>query len=439
MALTLPSRARNAISLTGIALATTTAAVFVVLFVLHLWGAFANPYVGLLVFVAVPALFVLALLLIPLGVWWTGRRGGPASGGEWPVIDLRLSRHRQVALAILALTGANVVIVALAGRGAVHYMDSTEFCGQACHTTMEPQAVAHRRWPHADVGCTHCHVGSGAGAFVEAKLAGTRQLWHVLTDQVPRPIPPGELVQPSTQTCERCHSRAMRGDDELRVLREFAADEVNTETVTTLRLRLGSPDSPGIHRHIGMDIEYVAADPSRETILAVRSRQPDGSIREFATADAAAAASGGTRRMDCTDCHNRPAHTFALTAARALDGAIAANRIPRTLAFVKREALAAVTAAYPDRASAAAAISARLREFYEPRGADQAALRAAIAGTQDVWSSNVFPEMEVTWGTYPNHIGHIESPGCFRCHDESRRAADGATISQDCELCHTFD
>jgi hypothetical protein len=35
-----------------------------------------------------------------------------------------------------------------------------------------------------------------------------------------------------------------------------------------------------------------------------------------------------------------------------------------------------------------------------------------------VYSRNVFPEMKVTWGAYPNHIGHTDFTGCFRCHDE---------------------
>ena len=44
--------------------------------------------------------------------------------------------------------------------------------------------------------------------------------------------------------------------------------------------------------------------------------------------------------------------------------------------------------------------------------------------------------MNVKWGTYPNHIGHIDSPGCFRCHDDEHKASDGAVIRQDCEICH---
>jgi hypothetical protein len=439
MRFTLPERARNPISLAGVAVATSMAVVFLVLFVLHLAGALASPYIGLLVFLVVPALFLIGLALIPLGAWRTMRRGDAVT--EWPRIDLRNPRHRTTALAIFALTVVNVVIVSLAAYGGVHYMDSTPFCTQACHTIMAPQAVAHQQWPHANVACTRCHIGSGAEAFVEAKLAGTWQLYQVVTGQVPRPVPPPRaLIRPRPSTCEQCHSRQMRDGDHVRALREFGSDEANTETVTLLRLLLGSPTTPGIHRHVGMEIEYVAAEPSNETILTVRSRGADGMTREFRSPDASpeTLARGVTRQMDCTDCHNRAAHTFAFTPQRAVDAALASGRIPRTLGFVRREAVAAVSAEYPDHATAIRAIQAHLTTFYEGGDADPAAVQAAIRGTWEVWESNVFPQMNVTWGTYPNHLGHIETPGCFRCHDD-RESADGRTISQDCELCHRFE
>jgi hypothetical protein len=44
--------------------------------------------------------------------------------------------------------------------------------------------------------------------------------------------------------------------------------------------------------------------------------------------------------------------------------------------------------------------------------------------------------MRITWGSYPSHLGHTSSTGCFRCHDEQHKTADGRTISQDCTMCH---
>jgi hypothetical protein len=442
----LPDTVRNPLSLLGMAVTTTAAVLFLVLLVLDAFGAIANPYLGLLIFVSVPIVFVLGLLLVPVGAWWAGRRRRlhpelPA----WPVIDLGNARHRTLAVTGLVLTAVNIVIVSLAAYGGVHYMDSPAFCGQVCHTTMEPQFTAYQVWPHANVGCAQCHVGPGAGAMFEAKLAGTRQLYHVLTNQVPKPVPPPEqLIQPAHATCEGCHSSGRLHGDRLREIREYADDEANTESITTLRLHVGGGAAPGagIHWHANpaTTIEFAPPQSGKDAAPYVRVTNRDGRVREFLVPGATAAqyASAPLRRMECTDCHNRPAHTMFATAERAADAALAERRIPRELPFVRREVIAAFKQPYASRGAALQAIAARLREFYKSRpGTDERLLDRAVAGAQDVWTHNIFPAMNVTWGTYPSHLGHVDSPGCFRCHDDEHTSADGAVISQSCELCHT--
>jgi hypothetical protein len=144
--------------------------------------------------------------------------------------------------------------------------------------------------------------------------------------------------------------------------------------------------------------------------------------------------------MDCTDCHNRPAHTFSFTPQRAVDRAIAQGTIPQDLAFARREAVAAVSGDYPDREAALAAIGRRLTDFYASRpGSDARLVQRAVDGVRGVWAGNIFPAMKVQWGTYPNQLGHVDSSGCFRCHDDGHKAPGGAVISQDCELCHTIE
>jgi hypothetical protein len=450
MAIRLPDTVRNPVSLLGMAIATAMATVFLGLAALHLAGYLTNPYIGLMVFVAIPVAFLAGLALIPLGAWLTARRLARRPGvAEWPVIDLRQPRQRTFALAAVALTAVNVLIVALATYGAVHAMESNAFCGQVCHTTMEPEATAHKVWPHAKVSCTQCHVGPGADSFVEAKLAGTRQLFHVMTNRIPRPVPPpGELIQSAQATCEGCHWPEKFRGDVVRVVRDYADDEANSENVTTLRLHIGGGSralgvGSGIHWHMNLDnqIDFVAADDREEVIPYVRLTNRRGETREYFAEGATRDSIGGQapRRMDCMDCHNRPAHTFFFSPERAIDSAIAQGRIPRELPFARREAVAAVREMYTDRAGALDAIAARLTKFYASRGnVDPGLVRRAVAATQDVWSSNIFPAMKVAWGTYPNHIGHTDTPGCFRCHDDSHKTADGKVISQDCELCHTL-
>ena len=44
--------------------------------------------------------------------------------------------------------------------------------------------------------------------------------------------------------------------------------------------------------------------------------------------------------------------------------------------------------------------------------------------------------MQVWWNSYPEHIGHETSEGCFRCHGRRLRTEDRETISRDCDICH---
>ena len=447
--LRIPDLARNPISWAGGTIATTAAVLFLLLFALELLGYLTNPYLGLLVFVAVPAAFLLGLLLIPLGMWRARRRSQEAPGSShWAIIDFSNPHHRRTISAVFALTIVNVVIVSLAAYGSVHYMESTEFCGRVCHTPMEPQYVAYEDAPHSRVPCVSCHVGSGAGNFVRAKANGTRQLWLVATGGYSRPIPPPvDSMRPARETCEQCHWPEKQHGDRPRTIREYTDDEANSETVTTFMIHVGGGSEKlgvanGIHWHMNVAnrIEYVAADPQRATVSFVRLTSRDGKVTEYAPPGIqgpAPAATDAWRRMDCIDCHNQPAHVFTATPQRAIDNAMAAGVLPRALPFARREAIAAVSEEYASRQAAMDGIAARLRGFYRDKSADQQLVEQAVRATQTVYSRNVFPSMAVKWGTYPNHLGHVDTPGCFRCHDDEHKSKEGRVIRQDCELCHT--
>jgi formate-dependent nitrite reductase cytochrome c552 subunit len=166
-------------------------------------------------------------------------------------------------------------------------------------------------------------------------------------------------------------------------------------------------------------------------------------VRYSPGGDAKPPAGAVWRTMDCVDCHNRPSHTFYLP-EREVDTALLANRIPRDLPYVRREAVRLLKGGYPSQTAASRAITAGLESFYAKEHPQVAAgRRGEIAHAGEVlgaiYSANVFPSMKIGWGTYPNHIGHESSPGCFRCHDDQHATADGKrTISQDCSTCHSL-
>jgi nitrate/TMAO reductase-like tetraheme cytochrome c subunit len=440
--------ARHPVSLAGAALTTASAATFVALAIAAFAGLFDNPYAGLVIFIAIPALFVLGLLLIPLGMRLQRRKlTRDPSADAWPVIDFGRPRVRRAMLAIVALTAVNIVILLLAGYGSLHSMETPEFCGQTCHTPMHPQFTAWQDAPHSEVACVKCHVGEGARSFVRYKLAGVRQLVHVVTNSYPRPIPPApDMLRPALEICGRCHWPERPIRDPVRVIREYADDETNTETTTMLQMFVGGPGQPtasgrAIHWHAdpSVRVEYVATDETREVIPYVKVTDSQGRIREYQAEGTTpeSIAQGHRRVMDCIDCHNTVAHRVSPTVERALDVAMAAGRIDRRLPFVKREGVRVLSAEYPSQDAAVQAIDQELNKFYSARtGFDERALKQTIANVQGLYRRNVFPAMKVKWGTYPDQLGHVTSTGCFRCHDGGHTAKDGSTISGDCELCH---
>ena len=210
----------------------------------------------------------------------------PHATGRSSISGVR--RTRRTVLAVIALTAVNIVIVLLAGKGALHYMDSPAFCGQACHMPMHPQFTAWQAAPHSEVTCTACHVGEGAKALVRAKLAGTRQLYHVLTNQVPKPIPGVADMRPALETCGNCHWPGRDSGDVITVKREYADDDTNSETATILQMFVGGPGRPtssgrAIHWHADPDvrIEFVSTDHERQTIPYVRLVGKDGKVKEY--------------------------------------------------------------------------------------------------------------------------------------------------------------
>jgi hypothetical protein len=375
------------------AIVTTTSAVIFLTFALQ---SFSNPYYGIIVFLIFPAFFVLGLVLIPVGVWrCSKRRGGMRN---IPQIDATGPAAIRFFSLIALLTVLNVAIVSAGTYASVRYMDSQQFCGTVCHTVMMPQYTAYQRSPHSHVECVNCHVGPGATWFVHYKLSGVRQVVNLTLKRYPRPIHarPGDL-RPAQDTCEQCHSADKVDADKLKLIRRYDEDEHNTEKVTVLMMHVGTK----IHKaHVGKDIEYIAADAARQDIPWVSA---NGVV--FKTRDAA----GERRKMDCLDCHNRPTHVFDMPAP-ALDAALESGELDRSIPFAKRDGVLALTGKKP--------------------------IEQAPPAVRRIYDRNIFPGMMISWGAYPNNLGHDQFAGCFRCHDDSHKNDAGKTITQDCMACH---
>ena len=436
------------VSMMGVSLVTTAGFSWLFVLPIQLRGNTSNPYIGIVVFIFIPIIFILGLILIALGVFLARRRIVPV---EQHLLTgpARQAYIRKLAIFFGVTSAANIIIGTQGTYRAVEHMETAQFCGQTCHV-MKPEFTAHQNSPHARVLCVDCHVSPGATGWVESKKAGTRQLMDVVFHRVHYPIESAmesNRLVPSRGTCEQCHWPQKFDAVKLRVIFHFQDDAANTQTQTVLMMLTGGGSLGGIHgKHLapGVEIHYAAADAKRQTIPWVEYRNRNtGEVLTF-LADGSTAQSVANlprHEMQCVDCHNRPTHTFELP-ERAVDRAMGLGRIFPSLPFIKKKAIELLKAKYSTNEEASRTIPATLTGFYQqsyPEISSQRSRDIAEAGAEiaAIYNRNVFPDLKVTWGTYPNNLGHTDFPGCFRCHDGSHSTSDQkVTITQDCTTCH---
>ncbi len=348
------------------------------------------------------------------------------------------------------MTVANVVIASQLSYRAVEQMDTVQFCGATCHV-MKPEFTAHAAVPpHQAVACAECHIAPGATGWLKAKMAGTNQLFAVMFNTYPRPIESAmennKLVS-SADTCEQCHQRDTPIGPRLRVIPSYARRSAEYPH------RNGTVDAHwrgnfGRHsRRASWDRAFASATP-RPTKNArpslgwnTRTRKP--ACRELISPAA---------RRRIRSVHSplsKCSASIATTAPHTLSKCPSARstrpwrlgQIAPSLLFVKKESVELLKASYASDDEAAQKIPVALSTFYQQKYPDAAskqgaAIQAAGRTLAAIYQSNVFPDLKVTWGTYPNNLGHTDDPGCFRCHDASHMTSDNKTITQDCNACH---
>ena len=430
---------RQWISAIGVILAALASISFLAVLALELSGRERGNYAGIISYLILPMVFVVGLVLIPIGLRFLRKRETAGGSVGFPVLNFNDPHLRSTALVIALLTVANLMIVSVASFRGLEVMHTDSFCGGTCHKVMQPEAVAHLHTPHANVYCVDCHIGEGASHFVRAKLRGVGQMLEFFTGDYARPAPQPTVVR--TAICTRCHDADRYNEGRLHVQRMYGDKETAVEKITIYRTLVGGFRDgkwQGVHQHNGMKLRYLS-DPSRSTITEIEVTRPDGSNDKFVAKDAKALADARWYEMGCTDCHNRPAHAFS-TPQSVVDSALSRGAIAKDLPFIGREAVAVLKTSYPSRDEATKAIPAALLASYAhlvpALDADRKA-KVETAGKvlAEAWTRNNFPDMKVVWGTYVNYLQH--DPGCYRCHDEKHKNAQGKAVPQQCSgACH---
>lgn len=455
----LPSSIKNWISITGAVLAVFNLASILALFLLNSVFGFGGEYIGLIIYMVLPAFMIFGLILIPIGMRINRKKARLAKKEgkqlNWPVLDFNNIATRNASVIFIFGTIFLLVISAVGSYEAFHYTESVGFCGKLCHEVMEPEYATYFGSSHERVACVECHVGSGANWYVKSKLSGLYQVYSVLADKYPQPIPtPIENLRPARETCEECHWPEKFYEDKVRTKHSFLADETNSEYIVHLRIKTSTKETVrgtvnGIHQHISPDvkIEYKALDAKRTIIPWVKYTNTKTG-EEFVYLDEENMVSAEkldsleTRTMDCLDCHNRPSHNYNAP-QNFIDKSMELGRISTSLPEIKMAAMLALYQDYPDKDSAFTAIEAQITDWYESGYPEffeneKEKVQQAIKEIQNGYASNIFPYMKASWKVYPNNIGHMESDGCYRCHNDRHATKQGRVISKDCNLCHNI-
>ncbi len=448
---------RNPLSFLGVVIAGLATAFGLPMMFVDIFSRHTAPYLGVLTYLVLPFVAVGGVVIMLLGVWWERRRRRRHPDQivpPLPCLDLNQPAHQAAVIGALMALMTIVVLLSVTAYRAYQFTESVRFCGLTCHQVMKPEHTAYQYSPHARVACVQCHVGPGASWFVRSKITGAYQVYAVATHTYPRPIAtPIKSLRPAQQTCEQCHWPSKFFGAQQKTFNHYLADETNSPWQIQMLIKIGGGDpkvgaTGGIHWHmnISKEIAYVAADEQREVIPWVRVTDAEGHVTEYMSTEhpllPAQLATSEVHRMDCVDCHNRPSHVFR-PPDRAVEEAFASGRFDPQLPYLKREAIRLLAQPYATEAEAQANILKGLAAFYQQQYPQVArehgvAIQQAAVELQQIFARNLFPEMRADWRAHPNHIGHLNAEGCFRCHDGLHKSREGKVVTNDCNACHTI-
>ncbi|MEZ4670576.1 MAG: NapC/NirT family cytochrome c [Anaerolineae bacterium] len=348
------------------------------------------------------------------------------------------------------LAGGGVIVVLLAIPPIWEFTNSPKFCGEVCHT-MPPQFSTYLVSPHARVACVDCHIGRDL-IIVQAtrKVGHLRLVAATVLDNYELPIMVSDM-RPARETCEQCHFPEKFSDDSLRVINTYANDRDNTPYDIYMLMHTGGGSerqglAKGIHWHTESKVSFIATDRLEQDIPWVRVEEPDGTITEYnainSPIDTQNLEQYTTRDMDCITCHNRIAHEIE-NPETLVDNALRSGDLSDTIPFIRTRAVDLLTSTSGETESQANHLYASLDQYYRDNYGDFYA-----SGKQDVENTitlltslhdeSNFPDQKLTSSTHPNNVGHLNSPGCFRCHDGQHFSSDGKVIRLECNLCHSI-
>ncbi len=329
------------------------------------------------------------------------------------------------------------------------YTNSPQFCGSSCHT-MPPQDATYQVSPHANVYCTECHIGRAfIGEQFARKSEDVREIYAMVFKTYEFPIR-ATRSRTSRETSVKCHKPETFSDDSFRTITHFANDEQNTPTSTYLIMKTGGGVKReglgmGIHWHIANKVSYYFTDSQKQEIPFVRVYNSDGSATDYVDIesglDPATIDASKLVEVECTTCHNRVTHEFQ-NPTEAMDLVMARGLAASEIPMLHKKGVEVLSVPYQTTQAALEAI-AGLEKVYQSEYPDYYAqnsvkVKAAVTAIQEIYSKNIFPDQKVNWETHANNLGHMQTAGCFRCHDGKHLNDKQEAIRLECNLCHAI-
>ena len=444
----------NPISAMGTVLSSGGLALLVLFTLVYMSGAQSvNPYYAALGFLGLPLLLLAGVGLIVLGRFIF--KGKVDEEPFW-IQSLNIRDERKALTIFVLAIMSCVVFFGLSGAQAAKFMDSDTFCGQTCHSVMEPESVMHKKSVHAATRCVRCHVGEGVHGLLVSKMRGAWQVVALMTNHYKRPVSTPVISLPSSEdTCKTCHDTDRKSSPYMKLYTSFKDDKVSSREVSAVVMNLGSSRdgaANGIHAHSSNDlkIRYYTLDEDRRRIAWVEATTPvgtkvwsmEGELPPKLTTIKRTSkgrpiyiveGSGEMREMDCVDCHNRVGHSF-LDAVILVDEILAGGNINPELPYAKKVILKALeSAADVPKNAIAEKIYSELSTAWPMEDVDQIA-----AMLSETANKHLYPRMNIGWEPYEDMNRHSRDQGCFRCHNQRMKDATGKNLSQQCDRCHVM-
>ncbi|HRE12858.1 MAG TPA: NapC/NirT family cytochrome c [Usitatibacteraceae bacterium] len=354
-------------------------------------------------------------------------------------------------ISTLGILAVAAVVATVGGIAGWEYSNSNAFCATMCHSVHPEEIRAHAVGDHARVNCVECHMGRNSTLKLMAlKPTHMKELWGMIVGYE-RPLTSGTL-RPSREACESCHSPAVEHHDSIAVKYRYGTDPESSESRTRLVLHTGMDTAreggaKGVHWHIANEVSFVSLDPQRREIPWVQVKRADGSKTTYIDAESKATAAqisaAEPRKMACYDCHNSIGHPFQ-NPEFLVDEAIRTGKVDRGLPATKSRAIALITAA--EKVNGKPDERAKQIDKLLADSAAKAATPPELKPKEEQfnkWMKDMlmhvtFEEKGFSWKSFPDHNGHTDTPGCFRCHDGKHYNEKGEAIRLQCTLCHNL-